>query len=455
MEIHGDILHYMVVTYGMQFKTGVGIVRDLLRELYESACVAKHWSIVRHTNGLLNKKMPNLSLSLTDLIVRQKQVTVGLPPNNEIIISQPLGGSELRDLISKASEGDMSAATLTQEVLIYLAMFIRTEPNLFHGMLRLRVGLILQVMASEMSRTMEISGEEATDKLLNLSPFETKNILHHIMSGEEYGIDDRGSKITIVAYSAKVSKSGSQKSRKQSCYPVESPNQRRISVFPQTLDTLRQRHKSNEAIGESELAATLGSTCSLDQMDEEEPERTGMWTRRRLLDGSLNRVPPGFYTRMWSLLEKCQGISVHGKILYQSITQEMTSGEMKFHLRCEALLNAVPEPEFRQLVVEAILILILSVEYDVVPYLGSIIIVDDIVRAANELFLTDQARQEGDATLCCTGKPGKCEGEAGICVHFYDSAPSGTYGTMSYLVRATCKQLNTIPEEGVIDCTLM
>jgi len=455
MEIHGDILHYMVVTYGMQFKTGVGIVRDLLKELYESACVAKHWSIVRHTNGLLNKKMPNLSLSLTDLIVRQKQVTVGLPPNNEIIISQPLGGSELRDLISKASEGDMSAATLTQEVLIYLAMFIRTEPNLFHGMLRLRVGLILQVMASEMSRTMEISGEEATDKLLNLSPFETKNLLHHIMSGEEYGIDDRGSKITIVAYSAKVSKSGNQKSRKQSCYPVESPNQRRISVFPQTLDTLRQRHKSNEAIGESELAATLGSTCSLDQMDEEEPERTGMWMRRRLLDGSLNRVPPGFYTRMWSLLEKCQGISVHGKILYQSITQEMTSGEMKFHLRCEALLNAVPEPEFRQLVVEAILILILSVEYDVVPYLGSIIIVDDIVRAANELFLTDQATQEGDATLCCTGKPGKCEGEAGICVHFYDSAPSGTYGTMSYLVRATCKQLNTIPEEGVIDCTLM
>merc|ERR1719483_172434 len=137
MEIHGDILHYMVVTYGMQFKTGVGIVRDLLRELYESACVAKHWSIVRHTNGLLNKKMPNLSLSLTDLIVRQKQVTVGLPPNNEIIISQPLGVMELRDLISSAHQGDISSSALTQEILTYLAMFIKTQPSLFHGMLRL------------------------------------------------------------------------------------------------------------------------------------------------------------------------------------------------------------------------------------------------------------------------------------------------------------------------------
>lgn len=34
---------------------------------------------------------------------------------------------------------------LTQELLVYLAMFIRTEPQLFLEMLRLRVGLIIQV----------------------------------------------------------------------------------------------------------------------------------------------------------------------------------------------------------------------------------------------------------------------------------------------------------------------
>lgn len=32
--------------------------------------------------------------------------------------------------------------------MVYLAMFIRTEPQLFHEMLRLRVGLIIQVSFS-------------------------------------------------------------------------------------------------------------------------------------------------------------------------------------------------------------------------------------------------------------------------------------------------------------------
>ena len=44
--------------------------------------------------------------------------------------------------------------------------------------------------------------------------------------------------------------------------------------------------------------------------DGDGEDRTGIWRRRRLLDGSLNRVPPGFYTKMWSLLEKCQGLSI-------------------------------------------------------------------------------------------------------------------------------------------------
>ena len=32
------------------------------------------------------------------------------------------------------------------------------------------------------------SGEEASDQLLNLSPFEMKTLLHHILSGKEFGI---------------------------------------------------------------------------------------------------------------------------------------------------------------------------------------------------------------------------------------------------------------------------
>ena len=43
-------------------------------------------------------------------------------------------------------------------------------------------------MAMELGRTLKIGAEEATEKLLNLSPFQTKNLLHHIMSGQEYEV---------------------------------------------------------------------------------------------------------------------------------------------------------------------------------------------------------------------------------------------------------------------------
>ena len=71
-----------------------------------------------------------------------------MPPNNEYTITAPLPETELRQLIHEAYGDDESTAMLTQELLVYLSMFIRTEPQLFHEMLRLRVGLIIQVMVS-------------------------------------------------------------------------------------------------------------------------------------------------------------------------------------------------------------------------------------------------------------------------------------------------------------------
>lgn len=146
------------------------------------------WGIVRHTAGMLGKRVEDLAKAVTDLLVRQKQVTVGMPPSNEHTIVAPLPENELRALIHQAYGDDESTGMLTQELLVYLAMFIRTEPQLFLEMLRLRVGLIIQVMATELSRTLKCTGEEASEHLLNLSPFEMKNLLHHIMSGKEFAI---------------------------------------------------------------------------------------------------------------------------------------------------------------------------------------------------------------------------------------------------------------------------
>jgi hypothetical protein len=92
----------------------------------------------------------------------------------------------------------------------------------------------------------------------------------------------------------------------------------------------------------------------------------GSWIRRRRLDGALNRVPLGFYSKIWNILESCHAIViVDDKRLETSLTQEMTSGEMKFALVVESVLNSVPEPEYRQMLVEALCVVSMIVENQV------------------------------------------------------------------------------------------
>ncbi|CAB3360738.1 Hypothetical predicted protein [Cloeon dipterum] len=425
LEEQGDILQYLVDTHGIDFKTGETedgqcvTVKDHMKVLFEKACQHKLWNIVRHTAGMLGKRVEDLAKAVTDLLVRQKQVTVGMPPVSEHTITAPLPEAELRQLIHQAHGDDESTAMLTQELLVYLAMFIRTEPQLFHEMLRLRIGLIIQVMAKELARNLRCTGEEASDHLLNLSPFEMKNLLYHIVSGKEFALNSvAGGTLSVIGNrSAKVSK-------------------------------------------RSQIGNFL--TPKEDQEDTLESEKQGQWLRRRRLDGALNRVPRGFYTRVWSVLERCQGLAVEGRVLPQNLTQEMTPGELKFALAVETVLNSIPQPEYRQLIVEAMMVLTLLTEHNVASCLGGILSVEHLVHKANQIFLEDQMKVNGDATLCCA-KPVKeltssggilCGGAAYVCQHFYDSAPSGSFGTMTYITRAMVSLLDCIPREGDMDCVI-
>ncbi len=36
---------------------------------------------------------------------------------------------------------------------------------------------------------MTSTGEEASESLMSLSPFDMKNLLHHILSGKEFGVE--------------------------------------------------------------------------------------------------------------------------------------------------------------------------------------------------------------------------------------------------------------------------
>lgn len=75
----------------------------------------------------------------------------------------------------------------------------------------------------------------------------------------------------------------------------------------------------------------------------------------------------------------------------------MTPGELKFALAVETVLNSIPQPEYRQLIVEALMVLTLVTEYNIAASLGGIIAVEDLVHKANQIFLEDQVR---NLSLC-------------------------------------------------------
>lgn len=123
---------------------------------------------------------------------------MGLPPEpREKTITAPIPPDQLAALIDEASDNNISVAILTQvrhalqhlqpkffsftsfyfwlvllqEIMVYLAMSIRTQPSLFSEMFRLRIGLIIQVMATELAQSLNCSGTpKAPNGTLNPLP---------------------------------------------------------------------------------------------------------------------------------------------------------------------------------------------------------------------------------------------------------------------------------------------
>uniref|UniRef100_A0A5F8ABA0 Phosphorylase b kinase regulatory subunit n=1 Tax=Macaca mulatta TaxID=9544 RepID=A0A5F8ABA0_MACMU len=431
LQDQADILYILYVIKGPSWDTNLSgqhrvTVQNLLSELYGKAGLNQEWGLIRYISGLLRKKVEVLAEACTDLLSHQKQLTVGLPPEpREKIISAPLPPEELTKLIYEASGQDISIAVLTQEIVVYLAMYVRAQPSLFVEMLRLRIGLIIQVMATELARSLNCSGEEASESLMNLSPFDMKNLLHHILSGKEFGVERSVRPIHSSTSSPAISihevgHTGVTKTERSGINRLRSEMKQRSST-PSSPTGTSSSDSGGHHIGWG--------------------ERQGQWLRRRRLDGAINRVPVGFYQRVWKILQKCHGLSIDGYVLPSSTTREMTPHEIKFAVHVESVLNRVPQPEYRQLLVEAIMVLTLLSDTEMTS-IGGIIHVDQIVQMASQLFLQDQVSIGAMDTL-------EKDQATGICHFFYDSAPSGAYGTMTYLTRAVASHLQELlPNSG-------
>ncbi|XP_036913568.1 phosphorylase b kinase regulatory subunit alpha, skeletal muscle isoform isoform X2 [Sturnira hondurensis] len=430
-----DILYMLYTMKGPDWDTGLydegsATVRELLTELYGNVGEIRHWGLIRYISGILRKKVEALDEACTDLLSHQKHLTVGFPPEpREKTISNPLPYEVLTQLIDEASEGDTSVSILTQEIMVYLAMYMRTQPGLFAEMFRLRIGLIIQVMATELAQSLRCSAEEATDSLMNLSPSAMKNLLHHILSGQEFGVErsvrPNDSNVSPAISIHEVGAVGATKTERSGIMQLKSEIKQSNGGHSLGIDLMSSPFLSP---GNS-MTPSSGLFTSVHDQQTSKDNRQGQWQRRRRLDGALNRVPIGFYQKVWKVLQKCHGLSVEGFVLPSSTTREMTPGEIKFSVHVESVLNRVPQPEYRQLLVEAILVLTMMADIEI-HSIGSIIAVEKIVHIANDLFLQEQKTLGADDTMLAK------DPASGICTLLYDSAPSGRFGTMTYLSKA-------------------
>uniref|UniRef100_A0A2K5CPW2 Phosphorylase b kinase regulatory subunit n=1 Tax=Aotus nancymaae TaxID=37293 RepID=A0A2K5CPW2_AOTNA len=444
LQEQADILYILYTMKGPDWNTelfneGSATVRELLTELYGKVGEIRHWGLIRYISGILRKKVEALDEACTNLLSHQKHLTVGLPPEpREKTISAPLPYEVLTQLIDEASEGDMSISILTQEIMVYLAMYMRTQPGLFAEMFRLRIGLIIQVMATELAHSLRCSAEEAMEGLMNLSPSAMKNLLHHILSGKEFGVErsvrPTDSNVSPAISIHEIGAVGATKTERTGIMQLKSEIKQvefhRLSISAESQITfdLCSFLSSFKSPGTS-MTPSTGSFLSAYDQQSSKDSRQGQWQRRRRLDGALNRVPIGFYQKVWKVLQKCHGLSVEGFVLPSSTTREMTPGEIKFSVHVESVLNRVPQPEYRQLLVEAILVLTMLADIEI-HSIGSIIAVEKIVHIANDLFLQEQKTLGADDIMLAK------DPASGICTLLYDSAPSGRFGTMTYLSKA-------------------
>jgi phosphorylase kinase alpha/beta subunit len=348
-----EVLNTLTKLKGLDFNTGLGgigvrvTVADLLDEVYFKAgnfSNSPHWSIVRYAAGLLNKIDMSLSDAVTDILISGKEITVGMAYTEAASIDRPMPNGEIADKIDKFCRKDIRERVLTQEIIIYLGLLIKSRPKAVKGLLTLKVGYLILLLTSELAMELTITQDEAYEKLVELSPFEIQTRLDRVLT------DYQGIETTVL--------------RQESLHLNQSID--RIEwVVNSTKDEVK--------------------TESID------------WRYQRQKAGAINRVDRDFYPSIWRLLEHCKGLAIGDKLEKRNridsiiILSEMTPGEKNFALRIEHLLNKIPAPEYRQLNIEALIALAALSELNPNLNVEEYIVLDVLIGHAVRLAWLDGA----------------------------------------------------------------
>ncbi|GAX34719.1 glycoside hydrolase family 15 protein [Nodularia sp. NIES-3585] len=351
-----ELLQTLIRLQGLNFDTGFGgpqrpvTADDLLDEVYTKAGDLGIWAVVRRAAGL--RQMVDISLSdtVTSILVRGKQIAVGRAYSQSSLISVPMPHREITEKINHFCREDIRDRVLTQEIIIYLGVLMRSEPELFQGLLTLRVGYLILLITSELAQELGVTQDEAYEHLMELSPFEVKMRLHQVLTG-----------------------------------------------YTGISKLLRQQESLHVKQKETDIAWVV-----LPTEKEESTVPPGGWRRFRQAEGALNRVPKDFFQQVWLLMKHCKGIVIGDKLERRNrldselMLSEMTAGEKNFALRIEHLLNKIEAPEYRKVNIEALMELATIVANNPSLQIEEYIVLDVLIGHAVRLAWLEQHPERGD-----------------------------------------------------------
>lgn len=350
-----ELLQTLIRLQGLEFNTGFGnlqhrvTVADLLDEVYTKAGDLGIWGVVRSAAGLRQMVDIGLSDAVTSILVRGKQISVGKAYSEASLIAVPMSHNEIAEKINHFCREDIRDRVLTQEIIIYLGVLIRSESELFRGLLTLRVGYLILLITSELAQELQATQDEAYEYLMELSPFEVKMRLRQVLTG-----------------------------------------------YAGMSNLLRQQESLHVKQQESDIDWVLPTLA-----EEIEAPASG-WRRFRQTEGALNRVPKEFFQQVWLLLKHCKGLVIGDKLERRNrldselMLSEMTAGERNFALRVEHLLNKIEAPEYRQVNIEALVELTAIAAKNPNLQIEEYIVLDVLIGHAVRLAWLEHHPERGD-----------------------------------------------------------
>lgn len=181
-----QLLAILLKREGPNFEVLENRLEKLLQNLYHQAGGLRYWAAVRFASSLLNHTVDSISPFITAVLVHGKQLTVGVIGQKETVFDKPMTPTEIQNIVySTIQPYDIIQAVLQQEIVLYCGRLIGTNAELFRGILKIRVGWVLEAI----KLYLRMSGAEKD--LENHSPYEIRQLLHRVLSIKEWCRDEQ------------------------------------------------------------------------------------------------------------------------------------------------------------------------------------------------------------------------------------------------------------------------